>query len=107
MISIALGKIAVPTPSTAVPITLNPQQAAKLPPSGLVTKIEVRTDPTDTGTVFVKQETAVIASLPAPSGGHAESWSTPDCDCASVNPLAYSIDAVTAGNGPFVTLWVE
>jgi hypothetical protein len=106
MISIPLGKIAVPTPGTPVAITLTATQAAQLPRSGLVTKIEARADTADAGTVWVEQSGAKLAALPVPSGGHAEHWDTPELD-TGVNPLAYSVDAAVAGNGPFVTLWVE
>lgn len=105
MISIPLGKIAVPTPGTPVALTLTDAQKALLPPSGLVAKIEAHADPADSGAVQIKQGGVALASLPVPANGHADTWATPEG--ASVNPLAFAVDAAQAGNGPFVTLWVE
>jgi hypothetical protein len=47
-----------------------------------------------------------LATLPKPSGV-AFPWSTARCDRNVINPLAYSIDAATNGDGAFVTVWVE
>lgn len=107
MIAIPLGKISVPTPGTPVAISLSPAQVAQLSPGGLVTKIEARTDPADTGAVYVKQGGVTIAALPQPANGFAAKWGTPECEGNSLQPLAFSVDAAQANNGPFVTLWVE
>jgi hypothetical protein len=107
MIAIPLGKIAVPTPGTPLALTLSGPQLAKLTPSGQVRKIEAWADPADTGKVFVVYGGVKIAGLPAPSGGFAASWSTPDAPGNTVNPLDFAVDAATATQGPFVTLWVE
>jgi len=107
MISIALGKIAVPTPGTPVPIALTAGQKAQLPPSGLVHKIEAWADPADTGTSYVKDAAGVtIAPLLQPANGHVEHWHVAH-EGNWVNPTALAVDAAVAGNGPFVTLWVE
>jgi hypothetical protein len=89
-----------------VPITLTAAQAAQLPPSGLVCKVEVWPDANAAGNVFVKQNSVTLATLPKPSGV-AFPWSTPPCGGNVINPLAYSIDAATNGDGAFVTVWVE
>jgi len=108
MISIALGKIAVTTPGTPVPVSLTAAQAAQLPPNGAVHKIEAWADPADAGSSYVKQGTVTIAALPKPANGHAEHWQAAGPKGSNViNPLAYSADADNAGGGPFVTLWVE
>jgi hypothetical protein len=107
MISIALGKIAVPTPGTPVPITLTAAQQALLPPSGCVHKIEAWADTADTGTSIVKDVATgnKLASLPAPANGHTEHWET-SRKGNWLNPIAFEFDAVTANQGPLVTLWV-
>jgi len=109
MISIPLGKIAVPTPGTPVPITLTNAQKALLPPSGLVHKVEAWPDPTDTGVTKVLVGGTQVAGLPSPdtaAGGHAQPYQSKS-EGNGVNPLAFSVDNTQAGNGPFVTLWVE
>jgi hypothetical protein len=110
MISIPLGKIAVPTPGTPVPITLTNAQKALLPPSGLVHKVEVWPDPADTGVSKVLVGGVQVAGLPSPgtaAGGHAQQYEACSCDGNGINPLAFSVDNTVATNGPFVTLWVE
>jgi len=105
MIAIPLGKIAVPTPGTKVPITLTDGQKAQLPPSGLVHKLEAWPDPADTGVTKMFVGGVQVAGLPSPgtaAGGHAQQYEA--CYC---NPLSFSVDNTVGTNGPFVTLWVE
>ena len=104
MTSIPLGKIPVPTPGTPVAITLTNAQKAQLPPSGLC-RVEVWADPADANNVYVKQGGVVLKTLQKPQTGFTDGWVSPDE--YQVNPTAYQVDAVTATNGPFVTLWVE
>ena len=70
MQAIPLGRVTVPTAGTPVPITLTAAQAAQLPPSGQVCKVEVWPDPTAAGKVYVKQSGVVLAALPVPTGGY-------------------------------------
>ena len=106
MQAIPLGKIAVATAGTNVPITLTAAQAALLPPYGLVKKAEVWPDPADTGVSKVYISGVYVAGLPSPgttAGGHAQAY-----EACHVNPLLISIDnSVGGGQGPLVTLWVE
>ena len=106
MQSIPLGKIAVPTAGTPVPITLTAAQLAILSPAGLCAKVEAYPDPAATGTVYVKQAGVTLAALPKATNV-VQPWSTGDRDRNVINPLAYSIDAATNGDGAFVTVWVE
>ncbi len=106
MQSIPLGKIAVPTAGTPVPITLTAAQQAMLSAAGLCAKVEVWPDANAAGNVFVKQNSVTLATLPKPSGV-AFPWSTPPCGGNTINPGAYQIDAATNGDGAFVTVWVE
>jgi len=109
MIAIPLGKIAVATPGTPVPITLTAAQLAKLPPNGCVHKIEVWPDPADTGVGKVLYGGTLVAGLPSPgtaSGGHAEPYSMGHS--GNLVPWAqFSFDNTVATNGPLVNLWVE
>jgi hypothetical protein len=116
MQAIALGKIVVATPGTPVPLTLSQIQAAAsaqnvtLGPANLVHRVEVRTDPADTGAVTVKRVpgNAIVATLAKWSaGGPVDSWHTPRVEGEQINPLDYEFDAAVANNGPIVTLWVE
>ena len=107
MISIALGKIPVPTPGTPVPITLTAAQKALLSPAGQCHKIEVWADTGDTGISYVKDVAGnVIAPLPVPASGHCEHWHI-ETQGNRVSPLAFAVDNSVGTNGPFVTLWVE
>ena len=106
MQSIPLGRIAVPTAGTPVPITLTAAQQALLSPAGLCAKVEAYPDPAATGTVYVKQAGVTLAALPKATNVVAP-WSTGDRDRNVINPLAYQIDAATNADGVFVTLWVE
>jgi len=106
MQSIPLGKIAVPTAGTPVPITLTAAQLAMLSPAGLCAKVEAYPDPAATGTVFVKQGGVTLAALPKATNV-VQPWSTGDRDRNVINPLAYQIDAATNTDGCFVTIWVE
>ena len=106
MQSIPLGKITVPSAGTPVPITLTAAQAAQLPPSGLVCKVEAYPDPAATGTVYVKQGGVTLAALPKATNV-VQPWSTGERDRNVINQLAYQIDAATNTDGCFVTLWVE
>jgi hypothetical protein len=109
MISIALGKIAVPTPGTPVALTLTAAQEAQLPPTGMVHKVEAWPDAADTGVTKVFVGGVQVAGLPSPgiaAGGHAQPYRIAhEGNC--INPLAFSVDNTVANNGPFVTLWVE
>jgi hypothetical protein len=106
MQSIPLGKIAVPTAGTPVPITLTAAQQAMLSAAGLCAKVEAYPDPAATGTVYVKQAGVTLAALPKPTNV-VQPWSTGECDRNVINPLGYQIDAATNGDGAFVTVWVE
>lgn len=106
MISIALGKIAVTTAGTPVAITLTAAQTAQLD-GNRCSRLEAWPDPADTGTVYVKQNGVTLAALPHPTNV-ANPWSTHASEERNqIQPLVYSIDAATNGEGPFVTLWVE
>jgi hypothetical protein len=102
MTCIPLGKISVATPGTPVPLTLTLAQAALLPLSGIVARMEVSADNADMGVSFVKSGEIKVAPLPVPANGRCEHW-----EKSLVNPLAFQVDNTVANNGPFVTLWVE
>ena len=104
MTIIPLGKIQVPTPGTPVRIALTAAQAAQLHKSGVVAKMEIWADTTDTGVSYVKHAVTgwKIASLPVPANGRCEHW-----EGLHLDPTTISIDAQVANNGPEVTLWVE
>ena len=76
MTIIPLGKIQVPTPGTPIRITLTSAQAAQLHKSGVVAKMEIWADTTDTGVSYVKHAATgwKIASLPVPANGQCEHW---------------------------------
>jgi hypothetical protein len=100
MLAILLGKIAVPTPGTPVALTLTAAQRAQLPTNGEAI-LEVCNDTADSGRVMIKIGAAIATILPAGTTATAN-WRTP----GPVQPTAFGIDANTAGNGPYVTLWV-
>src|ERR1700743_2331098 len=106
MICIPLGKIAVPTPGTPVPVALTSAQRAMLPPSGQVHKIEIWPDPSDTGVSKILNTGVQVAALPTPgtTSGHAEPYRIGyQSNCLS--PNGWSIDQSVANDGPFVTFW--
>jgi len=107
MQSIPLGKIAVPTAGTPVPITLTAAQLAMLSAAGLCAKVEAYPDPAATGTVYVKQAGVTLAAVPKATNV-VQPWSAGCCCCDGnrINPLAFQIDAATNGDGAFVTVWV-
>ena len=108
MQSIPLGRVNVPSAGTPVPLSsvITQTQQALLSPAGLCAKVEAYPDPAATGTVYVKQAGVTLAALPKATNV-VQPWSTGDRDRNVINPLAYQIDAVTNGDGAFVTLWVE
>ena len=106
MQAIPLGRINVPTAGTPVALTLSAAQLALLPPSQQVNRVEVWPDTQATGRVLVKCQGVTLAVLPVPTGGYPVPWSTPDSDRNSIAYAQFSLDAVTNGDGAYVTLWV-
>lgn len=108
---IALGKITVAVPGTPTPITAAMIAAAggELPPSGGVAQIEVRSADGNAGATYVKHSSgAVIAPLLSPFNGQCPAWRarTPK-GANTLNPLSFQIDADHAGDGAYVSIWVE
>ena len=107
MQSIPLGLVTVITAGTPVNLTLSGAQAALLPPSGQVAKIEFWPNPAAAGKVYVKVGGVTLAALMVPaSGAQPFPFTTPEREENSISPLVYQIDAATNGDGAFVTLWV-
>ena len=106
MQSIPLGRVNVPSAGTPVPVSLTAAQAAMLSAAGQCAKVEVWPDPANTGTIDCKAGRGIIAPIPKPANGYAASWCTPECDGNRINPLVFSLDAGTNGDGGYVTLWV-
>ncbi len=109
VIAIALGKLTVAAAGTPTPITAAMILAAGdgRPPAGGVNKIEVWADPASTGTVYAVKGTTKIAALPKPSGAGVH-WAAKAPEGGNtLNPLDFGIDAVTNGDGAFVTLWID
>lgn len=115
MQAIVLGRVNVPTAGTPVLLSalLTPAQLAMLPPSGQVAQVDVWPDPAAVGRVFIKcqppgQPLSIAAVLPVVSGGYPVPWSTSgDTSRNGIAFRQYSLDAITNGDGAFVTLWVE
>ncbi|MDR3430049.1 hypothetical protein [Silvimonas sp.] len=109
---ITLGRVNVPAAGTPVLLSslLTTAQKAMLPPSGQVASITVWPDPAATGKVLVKcqgpgQPSTIIAALPVPTGGYPVPWSTPgDPSRNSINFAQFSLDAITNGDGAYVSL---
>ena len=103
---IALGLIVVPT--AGVPVSLA-SASSKIPPSGQVFKIEIWPNPAAVGRVFVKATTggAILAALPPAATGAVYPWSSPEASDNSFTPSLFSLDAVTNGDGAFVSLWIK
>ena len=76
-------------------------------------KIEAYAKNGNNGVVFVKVSngaavptTAILADLQVPANGATGHWSLSESG-NSLNPLAFSLDVATSGDGAYVTLWVE
>lgn len=114
MQAICLGRVTVTTAGTPVTLLsrMTPAQLAMLPPSGQVASITVWPDPAASGKVLVMckapgQPNTIIAALPVPAGGYPVPWSTcGDTSRNSINYAQFSLDAITNGDGAFVTLSV-
>lgn len=108
---IPLGKIAVATAGTPVPITGAMILAAsgQLPPNGGVAKLEIWPVNGNTGVIHVKGPGGVIiADLPPPANGNATSWRA--CGPAGGNviqPPAFSIDVAINNDAAYVTVWID
>ena len=113
--AIPLGRVTVAVAGTPVTFAskLTAVQLAKLPPSGLVARIEVWPDPSASGKAYIMcqpssaEPNAIIAALPQ-STGYPIPWMT-DGDSGR-NLIAYSqysLDVQTGGDGAYITLWVE
>ena len=109
--AVPLGKVTVTTAGTPTPITAALITAAGngLPPQGSVARIEFHADPAMVGTtVYVKNAAGtVIAPLLKPANGVVGMYGV---GCMSfgnaVNPLDFSVDVQTNGDGVYVTVWV-
>lgn len=114
MQTINLGRVTVVTAGTPVLFSslMTPAQLAMLPPSQQVAQMDIWPDPAAVGKVLVKcqapgQPGTVVAALPVPSGGYPVPWSTPgDPSRNSINYAEFSLDAITNGDGAYVTLAV-
>ena len=114
MQAISLGRVTVPTAGTPVSLLsqMTTAQKAMLPPSQQVASITIWPDPAASGKVFVKcqgpgQPSGIIAALPQPTGGYPVPWTTPgDPSRNSINYSEFSLDAVTNGDGAYVTITV-
>jgi hypothetical protein len=115
MQAIVLGRVTVPTAGTPVTFAsvMTQTQKARIPPSGLVCRMEVWPDPASVGKVYVKVQPpdyaapVIIAALPQ-STGYPIPWETDGDSGRNIHAYGqFSIDAATNGDGAFVTLWVE
>jgi len=111
--ALPLGLVTVTTAGTPTPITAALITAAggSLPPSGGVHKIEVWAHNGNAGIVLVKASApgntpVTVAPLLVPANGVMGHWCLKTAG-NGINPLAFSIDVLTNGDGAFVTLWVE
>lgn len=98
-----LGKIVVPTPGTRVAVTADQTIYAAM--------IEFDADPAMTGATATVKDNAsgtVIAPLLKPASGYSDSWQTPSA--SEGNPIRvadFAVDVATAGDGVFVTYWLN
>ena len=113
--AIPLGLITVTTAGAPTLITsaliIAAGGTAVLPPSGGVHKIEVWAKAANSGIILVKLNNGsgtpvIVADLQVPSAGSKISWFVEGCG-NTVFPQGLSIDAVSNGDGSYVTLWVE
>jgi hypothetical protein len=111
--AIPLGLITVSVAGTPILLTnaLILAAGGGLPPSGGVHKIEVWAKAANSGIILVKLNNGsgtpvIVADLQVPSAGSKISWFVEGCG-NTVFPQGLSIDAVSNGDGSYVTLWVE
>ena len=114
MQAIPLGRVTVPTPGTPVMFAavMSATQLAQVPPSNLVNKIEIWPDPAAVGKVFAKCQppgyggAVTAAALPVIANGYPVPWSVRS-EGSGVDYRQYGLDAATANDGAFVTIWVD
>lgn len=106
--AIPLGLVTVPTAGTPTPITAAMITAAGggLTPSGGVCRIDVHAHNGNTGVVLVKVNGVTVDNLLAPANGIAGHYCLKS-EGNQINPVSFSLDVATNGDGAYVTLWVE
>lgn len=111
MQAIPLGRVTVTTPGTLAPLSALAAWQLAMVPTGRVCKIEVHADPASTGNVYVNctvpgQSALVLMALPKPAGGYVPKWIINAC-ADTIAYAQFSLNADTAGDGAYVTLWVQ
>jgi hypothetical protein len=106
--AIPLGLVTVTTAGVPAPITAALIAAAggTLPPSGGVSRIDVHAHNGNTGIVLVKVNGVIFDNILTPANGVTGHWCY-QAGSNSLNPLSFSLDVATNGDGAYVTLWVE
>jgi hypothetical protein len=103
-----LGKVAVPTPGTPVPLSTDPTATAS--------KIFFQSIPGLTGKTYAGLPTMTKSTLagvtrilwPNPTGGFSENfWVVSQDGRNSIRLAEYAVDADVAGEGLLVTYWTE
>ena len=98
-----LGKIVVPTPGTRVQITADQTVFAAM--------IEFSADPAMAGATATVKDNATgttIAPLLKPASGYSDSWQTPAFERGNpIRAADFAVDVATAGDGVFVTAWLN
>jgi hypothetical protein len=114
MQAIPLGRVTVEAPGTleSLAAVLTASQRARVP-TGRVRRIEVWPDVGAAGTVYVTctvpgQAVANLAAFPKfTNTGSPWPWSIDTAGGNAVDLAQYSLDAEAAGDGAYVTFWVE
>jgi hypothetical protein len=116
MQAIPLGLVTVATAGTPVTVAslLTAAQLEKIPPSGLVAKIDVWPNPAAENTGYVKVQSpdmaspAIVAAIPTAATETQHPWHAGFCDRNTIPYAQFSLDVAESGDGAgFVTLWVE